>query len=75
MDTVKTIKECNLALKNRIKEIRKEKRLTQMQLAEKVNVSRQTISSIETERFTPTARLALVICIALDKKFEDLFYF
>ena len=74
MDTVKTIKECNLALKNRIKEIRKEKRLTQMQLAEKVNVSRQTISSIETERFTPTARLALVICIALDKKFEDLFY-
>ncbi len=62
-------------LKNRIKEIRKEKRLTQKQLAEKINVSRQTISSIETERFTPTARLALVICIALDKKFEDVFYF
>lgn len=62
-------------LKNRIKEIRKEKRLTQKQLAEKISVSRQTISSIETERFTPTARLALVICIALDKKFEDVFYF
>lgn len=62
-------------LKNRIKEIRKEKRLTQKQLAEKINVSRQTISSIETERFTPTARLALVICMALDKKFEDVFYF
>ena len=40
-----------------------------------VGVSRQTISSIETGLFNPTAKLALVLCIALDKKFEDLFYF
>ena len=42
---------------------------------ELVGVSRQTISSIETGLFNPTAKLALVLCIALDKKFEDLFYF
>ena len=42
---------------------------------ELVGVSRNTISSIETGQFSPTAKLALTICIALDKKFEDLFYF
>ena len=64
-----------LVLKNRLKEIRVEKHLSQLQLAELVGVSRNTISSIETGQFSPTAKLALVICIALDKKFEDLFYF
>lgn len=38
-------------------------------------VSRQTISSIETGQFNPTAKLALILCVALDKKFEELFYF
>ena len=61
--------------KNNLKEIRKEKGLTQTELSEIVGVSRNTISSIETGQFSPTARLALVLCIALDKKFEDLFYF
>ena len=45
------------------------------ELAEMVGVSRNTISSIETGQFSPTAKLALILCIALDKKFEDLFYF
>lgn len=49
--------------------------LSQAQLAETVGVSRNTISSIETGRFDPTAKLALILCIALDKKFEELFYF
>ena len=64
-----------LILKNRLKEARAEKKLSQAQLAELVWVSRNTISSIETGQFNPTAKLALVLCIALDKKFEDLFYF
>ena len=64
-----------LILKNRLKEDRTEKKLSQAQLAELVGVSRNTISSIETGQFNPTAKLALVLCIALDKKFEDLFYF
>ena len=64
-----------LKLRNRLKEARTEKALSLAQLAEMVGVSRNTISSIETGQFNPTAKLALVLCIALDKKFEELFYF
>jgi len=64
-----------LILSNRLKEIRKEKNLSQDDLAKKVGVSRNTISSIETGQYEPTAKLALVLCFALDKKFEDIFYF
>ena len=64
-----------LILKNRLKDVRAEKKLSQTQLAELVGVSRNTISSIETGQFSPTAKLALILCIALEKKFEDLFYF
>lgn len=49
--------------------------MSQSQLADMVGVSRNTISSIETGQFNPTAKLALILCIALDKKFEDIFYF
>ena len=64
-----------LILKNRLKEARAELKLSQKQLADMVGVSRNTISSIETGQFNPTAKLALILCTALDKKFEDLFYF
>lgn len=64
-----------LTLKNNLKEARSERGFSQQQLADMVGVSRNTISSIETGQFNPTAKLALILCIALDKKFEDLFYF
>ena len=64
-----------LELKNRLKEFRTEAGLSQAQLAELVGVSRNTISSIETGQFNPTAKLALILCVALDKKFKELFYF
>ena len=64
-----------LILKNNLKECRREKGLSQQQLADMVGVSRNTISSIETGQFNPTAKLALVLCIALDKRFEELFFF
>lgn len=64
-----------LILRNRLKVARAEKGLSQNDLAKLVGVSRTTISSIETGQFNPTARLALILCIALDKKFEELFYF
>ena len=64
-----------LILKNRLKDARIEMGMSQSQLAEAVGVSRNTISSIETGQFNPTAKLALILCIALDRKFEDLFYF
>lgn len=64
-----------LVLKNNLKNARAERKLSQMELAELVGVSRNTISSIETGQFNPTAKLALLLCIALEKKFEELFYF
>ena len=67
--------EDGLVLKNNLKEIRTEQGISQAQLANMVGVSRNTISSIETGQFNPTAKLALVLCIALDRKFEELFYF
>lgn len=67
--------ENSLNLKNNLKQVRNERKLSQSELAEMVGVSRNTISSIETGQFNPTAKLALILCIALEKKFEDLFYF
>ena len=64
-----------LVLHNNLALARKEKGMSQTELAKLVGVSRNTISSIETGQFNPTAKLALIICIALDKKFEELFYF
>jgi putative transcriptional regulator len=64
-----------LEFKNHLKEARTACGLSQGQLAEQVGVSRNTISSIETGQFNPTARLALLLCLALDKPFEELFYF
>ena len=64
-----------LVLKNKLKEIRKEKNISQQELADMVGVSRNTISSLETGQYEPTAKLALVLAVALDMKFEELFYF
>ena len=64
-----------LVLKNKLKEVRQEKKLSQQDLADMVGVSRNTISSLETGQYEPTAKLAYTLSIALDMKFEDLFYF
>lgn len=65
----------DLVLKNRIKEFRVEQNLSQEELAKLTGTTRKTIISIEKGTFSPTAKLAMLICIALNKKFEDLFYF
>lgn len=74
---LKSVKPMNesLILKNRLRDIRTEQNMSQLELSNLVGVSRNTISSIETGHFNPTAKLALILCIALDKKFEELFYF
>lgn len=66
--------EDSLVLKNHLKEFRAAAKLSQQDLANLVGVSRNTISSIETGQFCPTAKLALVICVALNKSFEEIFY-
>ena len=67
--------EDKLILKNNLKAVRMAQNRSQSGLAAQVGVSRNTISAIETGLFSPTAKLALILCIALDKKFEELFYF
>ena len=67
--------EQKLVFKNRVKQARQRAGLSQGELASLVGVSRNTISSIETGQFSPTAKLALILCVALDEKFENLFYF
>ena len=64
-----------LILLNNLKNLRKNKGFSQEQLAEMVGTTRQTIIAIERGIFNPSAKLALLLCVALDCKFEDLFYF
>ena len=61
-------------LRNRLKVARAEKDLSQEQLALLGEVTRQTISSIETGLYNPSALLALLLARRLDKRVEDLFY-
>ncbi|WP_425800913.1 helix-turn-helix transcriptional regulator [Desulfitobacterium sp. Sab5] len=64
-----------LILKNRLKVARAERNLSQAELAVLVGVTRQTISTIETGQYCPSAKLALVIAKTLGKQFEELFFF
>ena len=64
-----------LILKNNLKTHRQQKGFSQEELAKTVGTTRQTIISIEKNQFNPSAKLALLLCIALDCTFEQLFYF
>ena len=64
-----------LVLNNNLKKFRQEQKLSQTELASMVGTTRQTIISIEKNVFCPSAKLALLLCTALDKKFEEMFYF
>jgi len=59
---------------NRLKVARAEKSLSQEQLGLLAGVTRQTISSIETGLYNPSALLALLLARRLDKRVEDLFF-
>ena len=64
-----------IVLHNKVKEYRRAKKLSQEDLAKMVGTTRQTIISIEKNVFYPSAKLALLISIALGVKFEQLFFF
>ena len=59
---------------SKIKVARVQLDLTQQQLAEKVGVTRQTISLIEKGKYNPSLDLCLKICYAVDKTLNDLFW-
>ena len=60
-------------MNNKIRVARAEVRMTQQQLAEAVDVSRQTINAIESGKFVPSTVLALKIARTLSKSVEDIF--
>ncbi len=63
-----------LNLNNKLKELRQAKKLSQEELAKMVGTTRQTIISIEKKQFNPSTKLALLLCVALDAKVEDMFF-
>lgn len=65
----------HLILKNRIRQLRQEKGYSQTKLAELAGTTQNTISSLETGQYSPTAYLSGLICLALGCKWEDCFYY
>ncbi len=62
-------------MKTKIKELRDKRNLTQEALAEKVDVTRQTILFLEKGKYNPSLRLAYKIAKVLNSKIEDVFSF
>jgi putative transcriptional regulator len=60
-------------MKNHLRELRAQKGWSQADLAEKLDVSRQTVNAIETEKYDPSLPLAFKIAELFDMKIEDIF--
>jgi len=60
-------------MNNRVKQLRTERGLSQQQLGEAMDVSRQTINSIEKERYTPSLPLAMALAKYFGKTVEEVF--
>ncbi len=64
----------DVRLENRIRVFRAEHRLTQSELAERIGVSRKTISTVEVGRFVPSTTIALLIAREFDVPVEEVFW-
>lgn len=62
-------------MKNKVGKLRKEKELSQEALASILNVSRQTVSSIETDKYNPSLELAFKIANYFNTTIEDIFIY
>jgi putative transcriptional regulator len=62
-------------MENKVETLRKERNLSQEELGKLLNVSRQTIISIEKKRYMPSLKLAFKIAKVFDQSIEDLFLF
>lgn len=61
-------------MKNNLKVLRAERNWSQADLAEKLNVSRQTVNAIETEKYDPSLPLAFQIAALFGRKIEEIFF-
>lgn len=62
-------------MKNNIEELRKEKNITQEELANILDVSRQTINAIENAKYSPSLELAFKIAIFFNNKIDNIFIY
>lgn len=60
-------------MKNHLRDLRAERGWSQADLAEKLDVSRQTVNAIETEKYDPSLPLAFKIAELFDMKIEEIF--
>jgi len=60
-------------MKNRLPELRASRDMTQAQLADALNVSRQTVNALETGRYDPSLPLAFAIARLFKARIEDIF--
>ena len=60
-------------MKNRVRQMRTDRGLSQAALAAALSVSRQTINSIEQERYTPSLPLAMRLASYFDQRVEEVF--
>lgn len=61
-------------MRNNIKQLRKQAKLRQEDMATQLGVSRQTIIAIENDKYNPTLELAMKIALLLNLKVEDIFF-
>jgi putative transcriptional regulator len=61
-------------MKNELRELRAARDLSQQDLARAMDVSRQTINSIETERYTPSLPLAIALARFFNRSVEEVFH-
>lgn len=62
-------------MKSRIKELRRERRLSQEDLARRCGVTRQTVNAIENDKYDPTLALAFALARELGTTVDELFEF
>ena len=62
-------------MRNKVRELRTREELSQADLAAHLRVSRQTVNSIETERYTPSLSLAISVARFFDTSVEEIFFF
>jgi putative transcriptional regulator len=60
-------------MKNRLRELRAEREWSQAALADRLDVSRQTVNAIETGKYDPSLPLAFTIAKLFKRKIEDIF--
>ena len=61
-------------MKNRVRTMRQQRRLSQVELAELAGVSRQTIHAVETEKYDPSLPLAFKLAELFGRRIEEIFF-